>query len=555
MELSPAHGRPPAEDTGPGKEGLMKTITLYDTTLRDGTQGEEISFSVEDKLRIAEALDALGIHYVEGGWPGSNPRDLEFFRRARSLSLKQARITAFGSTRRQKNSAASDPNIDFLLKAETPVVTIFGKSWLLHVRAALNISEQENLDIIGDSVRFLAEHGREVIYDAEHFFDGYKHNAGYAVDTLKRAREAGAQTLVLCDTNGGATPDEITRIVHDVHSRLGGPIGIHTHNDGELAVANTLAAVSAGVRHVQGTVNGYGERCGNANLCSVIPNLQLKMGYACVSGQQLQALTTLSRLVSDLANLTHRKHLPFVGQSAFAHKGGVHVSAVMKDPATYEHISPDIVGNRRRVLVSDLSGRSNVTFKAAELGVNLENQEPAAQQVVEEIKRREHEGYHYEDADGSLEILIRQALNHRDRFFELSGFKVITHKESIETEPTSEAVLKVRVAGESELTAAEGNGPVNALDRALRKALERFYPELKNIVLSDYKVRVLDGFEGTGAKVRVLITMRDATTSWNTVGVSSNIIEASWKALVDSIVYYLMKQRPRESSSWKARAV
>lgn len=533
----------------------MKNITIYDTTLRDGTQGEEISFSVEDKLRIAEALDAFGIHYIEGGWPGSNPRDLEFFRRARSLSLRHARIAAFGSTRRQKNPAASDSNIDFLLKAETPVVTIFGKSWLLHVHAALNISEEENLDIIGDSVRFLAEHGREVMYDAEHFFDGYKHNAAYAVETLKRAREAGARTLVLCDTNGGTTPAEVSRIVQDVHTTIGGSIGIHTHNDGELAVANTLAAVTAGAHQVQGTINGYGERCGNANLCSIIPNLQLKLGYSCVGKEQLPTLTNLSRLVSDLANLTHRKHLPFVGQSAFAHKGGVHVSAVMKDPATYEHIDPDVVGNRRRVLVSDLSGRSNVAFKAAELGVNLENQEAATQRVVEEIKRREHEGYHYEDADGSLEILIRQVLNHRDRFFELGGFKVITHKESIETEPTSEAVLKVRVGGESEHTAAEGNGPVNALDKALRKALERFYPELKNIVLSDYKVRVLDGFEGTGAKVRVLITMRDATTSWNTVGVSSNIIEASWKALVDSIVYYLMKQRPEAASSWTAQAV
>jgi 2-isopropylmalate synthase len=533
----------------------MRTIILYDTTLRDGTQGEEVSYSVEDKLRIAQCLDEFGIRYIEGGWPGSNPRDMEFFRRAKSLRLSQARIAAFGSTRRQKNPVQSDPNICALLEAETPVVTIFGKSWLLHVRSALNISEEENLELIGESVQHLVHQGREVIYDAEHFFDGYKHDAVYALKTLQTAHDAGAGTIVLCDTNGGSMPQEVERIVRDVQDTIGRTIGIHTHNDCDLAVANTLAAVVAGAAHVQGTINGFGERCGNANLCSIIPNLQVKLGFSCVSSEQLSRLTELSKTVSDHANLTHRKHLPFVGQSAFAHKGGVHVSAVMKNPATYEHIDPGVVGNRRRVLVSDLSGRSNVAYKAKELGVVLDEKSVTTQQIVEEIKSREHQGYHYEDADGSLEILIRQNLEQWENFFELSGFKVITQKESINAEPTSEASVKVRVGTDIEHTAADGNGPVNALDKALRKALERFYPELKKMVLSDYKVRVLDGFEGTGSKVRVLITMRDDHSSWNTVGVSSNIIEASWRALVDSILHYLMKQRPRTESSWHAEAI
>ena len=536
-------------------EQRMNNITLYDTTLRDGTQGEEISFSVEDKLRIAQCLDDFGIQYIEGGWPGSNPRDLEFFRRAKSLKLGQARIAAFGSTRRQKNPVQSDPNICSLLEAETPVVTIFGKSWLLHVHAALNISEEENLELISESVEYLVRQGREVVYDAEHFFDGYKHNAPYALRTLQEAHTAGAGTIVLCDTNGGSLPEEVEKIVRDVRKHLIGPMGIHAHNDGELAVANTLAAIAAGAEHVQGTMNGYGERCGNANLCSIIPNLQLKLGRPCVSSAQLATLTQLSKLVSELANLSPRKHLPFVGQSAFAHKGGVHVSAVMKNPATYEHIDPEWVGNRRRVLVSDLSGRSNVAYKAKELGVSLDEKSDATRRIVEEIKSREYQGYHYEDADGSLEILIRQNLERWQNFFELGGFKVITQKESIEAEPTSEASIKVRVGSDIEHTAADGNGPVNALDQALRKALERFYPELKNVVLSDYKVRVLDGFEGTGSKVRVLVTMRDEQSSWNTVGVSSNIIEASWKALVDGIFHYLMKRRPQSESSWRAEAI
>jgi len=519
----------------------MQHIALYDTTLRDGTQGEEVSLSVEDKLSIARVLDEFGIDYIEGGWPGSNPRDVEFFLRARSLHLLHAQLAAFGSTRRAKNRVQDDPNISALLAAETPVVTIFGKSWLLHVREALQIGEDENLDIIADSVSHLARHGREVIYDAEHFFDGYKDNRDYALKTLRAALQGGAKIVVLCDTNGGSLPEEVALVVEDVRTAINAAIGIHTHNDGELAVANTLAAVRNGAVHVQGTINGYGERCGNANLCSIIPNLQLKLGYSCVSQQHLARLTNLSKYVADLANLAQGKHLPFVGQSAFAHKGGVHVSAVMKNNHTYEHIEPEVVGNRRRVLVSDLSGRSNVAYKAHELGIHLEDNSPATQRIVDEIKTREHDGYHYEDADGSLELLIKQKLDTWQEFFSLDGFKVIIHKESSDAAPVSEALIKVRVGREVEHTAAEGDGPVNALDNALRKALEKFYPALKNVVLSDYKVRVLDGFDGTGARVRVLITSRDDESSWNTVGVSNNIIEASWKALVDSIYFYLLK--------------
>ena len=519
----------------------MQHIALYDTTLRDGTQGEEVSLSVEDKLSIARVLDEFGIDYIEGGWPGSNPRDVEFFLRARSLHLLHAQLAAFGSTRRAKNRVQDDPNISALLAAETPVVTIFGKSWLLHVREALQIGEDENLDIIADSVSHLARHGREVIYDAEHFFDGYKDNRDYALKTLRAALQGGAKIVVLCDTNGGSLPEEVALVVEDVRTAINAAIGIHTHNDGELAVANTLAAVRNGAVHVQGTINGYGERCGNANLCSIIPNLQLKLGYSCVSQQHLARLTNLSKYVADHANLAQGKHLPFVGQSAFAHKGGVHVSAVMKNNHTYEHIEPEVVGNRRRVLVSDLSGRSNVAYKAHELGIHLEDNSPATQRIVDEIKTREHDGYHYEDADGSLELLIKQKLDTWQEFFSLDGFKVIIHKESSDAAPVSEALIKVRVGREVEHTAAEGDGPVNALDNALRKALEKFYPALKNVVLSDYKVRVLDGFDGTGARVRVLITSRDDESSWNTVGVSNNIIEASWKALVDSIYFYLLK--------------
>ena len=516
----------------------LHPLSFYDTTLRDGTQGEDVSFSVEDKLRIAQKLDEFGIDFIEGGWPGSNPRDHEFFRRAKSLRLRHALIAAFGSTRRAKNKVGTDPNILALLESETPVVTVFGKSWILHVMEALRITEEENLEIIEDSVSYLKK-SRRVIYDAEHFFDGFKANAEYALKTLQAAERGGAEVIVLCDTNGGTMTEEVAAIVARVRKAIGLPLGIHTHNDAELAVANTIAAVQNGATHVQGTINGYGERCGNANLCSAIPNLQLKLGYKCLGGDRIANLTELSRYVSELANLPPRKHLAYVGQSAFAHKGGVHVSAVMKNPETYEHISPSVVGNRRRVLVSDLSGRSNVLYKARELGIGLEEQSPLVQAIVTDVKNKEFEGYSYEEADGSFELLVRNRMNGSTEYFELEGFKVIINTGSRHSQPVSEALIKVRVGNEVEHTAAEGNGPVNALDRALRKALEKFYPALRNLELSDYKVRVLDGQEGTGAKVRVLITMNDGAASWNTIGVSTNIIEASWKALVDGISYHL----------------
>ena len=518
----------------------MKKIFTYDTTLRDGTQGEGVSFSAEDKVKIAKRLDAFGIDYIEGGWPGSNPKDMEFFERIRSVKLTHAKVAAFGSTRRAKNRVEEDANIKALLEAQTPVVTIFGKTWLLHVKEALQITEEENLDLIADSVAYLKKNGKEVVYDAEHFFDGYKTDPAYAVKTLRAAEKSGADVIVLCDTNGGTMPWEIADCVEAIQQQFTVPIGIHTHNDCELGVANTLAAVRCGAVHVQGTMNGYGERCGNANLCSIIPDLQVKMGFDVV-GKELKNLTEISRYVSELANLKHKKNLAFVGESAFAHKGGVHVSAVMKTPKTYEHIEPEIVGNVRRVLVSDLSGRSNVLYKASELGLHLDENSAAAQRVVDEIKELEHYGYYYEDAEGSFELLVKKHTGEIKKLFELERFKISIHKDSDDKEARSEAMIKIRVGDETEISAAEGNGPVNAMDRALRKALERFYPQLKEIQLTDYKVRVLDSQNATAAKVRVLIETKNGHSSWNTVGVSSDVVEASWKALVDSVTYHLLK--------------
>lgn len=519
---------------------IMKKIFTYDTTLRDGTQGEEVSFSAEDKVKIAKRLDAFGIDYIEGGWPGSNPKDMEFFEKIRSVTLHHAKIAAFGSTRRAKNKVDEDANIKALLDEQTPVVTIFGKTWLLHVKEALQITEEENLELIADSVSYLKSKGKEVAYDAEHFFDGMKTDAAYAIKTLLAAERSGADVIVLCDTNGGTMPWEVSDFVDEVKKHLSVPIGIHTHNDCEMGVANTLAAVRRGAVHVQGTINGFGERCGNANLCSIIPNLQLKMGFDVV-GKELTKITEVSRYVSELANLKHKKNLAYVGESAFAHKGGVHVSAVMKTPKTYEHIEPEVVGNVRRVLVSDLSGKSNVLYKAEELGVRLDDKSPAAQRVVDEIKEMEHYGYHFEDAEGSFELLVKKHTGEIKKLFELERFKISIHKDSEEKEARSEAMIKIRVGNETEITAAEGNGPVNAMDKALRKALERFYPQLKEIQLTDYKVRVLDSQNATAAKVRVLIETKNGHSSWNTVGVSSDVVEASWKALVDSVTYHLLK--------------
>ncbi len=518
-------------------------IRIYDTTLRDGTQAEDISFTVEDKLRIAEKLDELGIHYVEGGWPGSNPRDIQFFREARRLRLAHARLCAFGSTARPGVAPEDDANVQALLEAETPVVTVFGKSWDLHVEDALRISLDENLALIEKSVAYLKAQGREVIYDAEHFFDGYKANPDYALRTLEAALGGGADVLVLCDTNGGSLPWEVGRIVGEVRARVDAvPLGIHCHNDGELAVANTLSAVQAGVTHVQGTVNGFGERCGNANLISIVPNLVLKMGRSCISMDRLKKLREVSRFVDELANLQHDKHQPFVGDAAFAHKGGVHVSAVRRNPATYEHIDPALVGNRQRVLISDLSGRANVLSKARELGVQLDENSDVARQILEKVKRLEAEGYLYEGAEGSFEVLLKKGIGRHRKFFDLMGFRVIDEKRREDETPIAEATIMLRVDGVVEHTAAIGNGPVNALDAALRKALEKFYPAIRDVRLVDFKVRVLTSGGGTESKVRVLIESSDGRETWGTVGVSENIIEASWQALVDSIEYKLMRE-------------
>ncbi len=518
------------------------SIKLYDTTLRDGSQAEDIAFSVEDKIRIAQKLDELGIHYIEGGWPGSNPKDLQFFQEIKSVSLLSSKIVAFGSTCRAGISPEDDLNLQALIKTGTEVVTIFGKSWDMHVLEALNITLDQNLEIVSQSIRFLKGKVSEVIFDAEHFFDGFKNNPSYALAILRAAQEANADWIVLCDTNGGALPDDLQRAIREVKQEITIPLGIHVHNDSEMAVANSILAVGEGVSQVQGTINGYGERCGNANLCSIIPNLKLKMGLDCIADAQLQKMTEVSRFVSELANLPHPKYLPYVGESAFAHKGGVHVSAIRKSPLTYEHIHPEKVGNRQRVLISDLSGESNILYKAAEFGIDLESKDPNVRTILENLKQLEHEGFQFEGAEGSFEILVKKALGGHKRFFELLGFRVIVEKKEEEGPPLSEATIMVRVGDQVEHTAAVGNGPVNALDNAIRKALEKFYPELREVKLLDFKVRILTTKDGTAARTRVLIESGDGESKWGTVGVSENIIQASWQALVDSIDYKLLKE-------------
>lgn len=530
-------------------EGAKRSVCIYDALLRDGVQGEEINFSVEDKLRIVEKLDELGVRYIEGGYPGSNPRDLEFFRAARSLRLRNARLAAFGATRRSGVTCDKDPGMQGLLRAETPVATIFGKSWDLHVTDALRIPLEENLNIVHDSVRWLTKHFDEVIYDAEHFFDGYKRNPGYAMKTLAAAADAHPAWIVLCDTNGGSLPHEIAEIVRLVGNRFDVPLGIHCHNDCELGVANTLAAVAEGVDHVQGTINGFGERCGNANLTSIIPNLRFKLGIDCIDDEHVAGLVELSRFVDELANVPPNNRAPFVGRSAFAHKGGMHVDAVHKNPETYEHIHPELVGNRQRILVSDLAGKSNVMAKARELGIELDNSDPVARDILAQIKALEHEGYAFEGADASFEMLIRKSMGTHKKYFSLMGFRVIDEKRAENDPPISEATVSVEVAGRLEHTAALGNGPINALDNALRKALYGFYPQLRDLELLDYKVRVLASSHGTDAKVRVLIESGDHQSRWGTVGVSSNIIEASWHALVDSVEYKLLKDEIAEADA------
>lgn len=522
---------------------MKKQIQIYDTTLRDGTQAEDIAFTVEDKLRIAEKLDWLGVHYIEGGWPGSNPKDSKFFERAsKELKLKQARIVAFGSTRKASSRVEDDKNLSALLSAQTKAVCIFGKSWDLHVKIALSITLPENLKLIEESVAYLKKNKKEVIYDAEHFFDGYKANKKYAVDSLKAAAKGGADILVLCDTNGGTLPTEISKIVGEVRKKIRKPFGIHCHNDSEVGVANSVAAVRAGVVHVQGTINGIGERCGNANLCSIMANLELKMGLRCVGSKKITRLRHLSQFVDEMANRASNRHQPYVGDSAFAHKGGIHVSAILKDSRTYEHTDPKKVGNQQRVLLSDLSGTATIAHKVKEFGISLKNDDPRLKELLVTLKDLENKGYQFEGAEASFEILIRKALKKYKPHFILHDFRVTDEIElEGEGKPTSEAIIHLAVEGREERTAAKGVGPIHALDKALRKALERFYPRLSEMELRDYKVRVLSGETGTASFVRVLIECGDKTDKWGTVGVSENIIHASYRALVDSLDYKLMK--------------
>jgi len=522
-------------------------VFLYDTTLRDGAQGEGISFSDAGKVRFARMLDEFGVDFIEGGFAGSNPRDRRFFEDIRKARLTQARVTAFGSTRRVDLDAKDDPQLAGLLAAETEWVTIYGKSWLLHVKDVLRTTGEHNLQMIADTVGFLKAAGRQVFFDAEHFFDGYKADPVYAMQALHAAVREGAAGVVLCDTNGGSLPHEVFAITGAVCEAFPAlQVGIHTHNDSGLAVATSLEAVRAGARQVQGCVNGYGERTGNANLVSILPALELKMGYHCVGEERLRKLREVSVVTDDLANQRNDPRQPYVGRAAFSHKAGAHVNAIQKNPKTFEHVEPGQVGNQRHVLVSELSGSSNVLLKAAELGIDVSalNKE-STRAILEEVKRRENRGYSYESADGSFKILLQKVLNKHTPFFELESFRVIVEKRGREEPCISEATIKVKVAGETELTAGEGHGPVDALNAALRHALTRFYPEIENIALTDYRVRILDPQEATRAVTRVLIESGDGVRQWGTVGVSENIIEASWQALLDSVEYKLYEDRTR----------
>ncbi len=519
---------------------MSKHITLYDTTLRDGTQGDQVNLSAEDKLRIAQKLEEFGIDYIEGGWPGSNPKDARFFDMAKKISFPASRITAFGSTRRAQISPYKDKNINMLLSTEAETLAIFGKSWDLHALQILGVSLDENLAMIEDTLSYLKKQGREVIYDAEHFFDGYKHNKKYALKTLTAAVNGGADIIVLCDTNGGTLPHELQTILSHTIPLIKIPVGIHAHNDCGLALANSIAAAQLGATMVQGTINGYGERCGNADLIALIGNLEMKMGYDCVGPEKLKQLTELSRYVSEVANVPPLNQRPFVGKSAFAHKGGIHVSAIMKSPKSYEHIDPEKVGNRRRILVSDLSGKSNIEYKAREMDIRLKEDGHESHKIVHEIKKLEDQGYQFDAAEGSLELLIKKATGRFEEPFILESFRVIIEKNH-SGPSTSQATIKISVGNEQEITAAEGDGPVNALDNALRKALTKFFPHIEDMSLVDYKVRVIDGSHATAAKVRVQIETRDPREIWSTIGVSENIIEASWQALADSVQYKLSK--------------
>ena len=523
----------------------MTNVYLYDTTLRDGTQGENINFSAQEKLKIAKRLDDFGVHYIEGGWPGSNPRDLEFFELAKTAEFKQTKITAFSATRRPGIHPSKDENIQALLESGTQTVTVFGKTWDLHVEQIMENTLDENVEMIRDSVAFLKDRGLEVIYDAEHFFDGYRDNPEYSMKTLEAAKEGGADFIVLCDTNGGTLHFDIETIVKTVDSALSkngtaARLGIHAHNDCNLAVANSISAISAGAVMVHGTINGYGERCGNADLTSIIPVLCTKMETPCVTPEQLTQLKKLSRFVSETANMTPLNSRPFVGKSAFAHKGGVHVSAVIKQPRAYEHLNPTMVGNDRRVLVSDLSGKSNIEYKAKELGISLTDNGSNSREIVSKIKQLEQEGYQFDVADGSFKILLEKFTNQFKPLFKLESYRISMEKDHGRL-GWAHAIVKVSVGDRQEITAAEGEGPVNALDNALRKVLNKFYPEVDAMRLVDFKVRVIDGRDATAAKVRVIIESRDHEHIWSTIGVSTDVIEASWQALSDSFQYKLSK--------------
>ncbi len=524
---------------------MTTRIDIYDTTLRDGSQGEGISFSVEDKVRIARRLDAFGVDYIEGGWPGSNPKDIEFFDRMKCVKLAHARLTAFGATRRPNRRAEDDPMLQQLLDAETPAITFVGKAWDFHVTEALRLPLAENLAMIADTVRFFKAHGREVIYDAEHFFDGWKRNADYSAQCLDAALTAGVDSVALCDTNGGTLPEELAGIVREVRARFPeGHFGIHTHNDSDCAVANSLVAVQAGCVQVQGTINGLGERTGNANLTSIIPALGLKLGYALHCAPQMSELSEMANTIDEIANLPPKTAAPYVGRSAFAHKAGLHIDAMRKNPETYIHLDPALVGNENRILVSEHSGSSTILEKVQKTGLGLEKGSPEVKEILKRVTALEHEGYSFEGAEASFELLVKKATGQYRRLFDLVGYRVIVEKRAGDTEAVTEATLKLRVGGPDgpeTLTVAEGDGPVNALDSALRLALTPHYPALSSIHLTDFKVRVVNSREGTAAKVRTVVDYADAGDVWSTVGVSENIIDASWRAVVDSIEYGLLR--------------
>lgn len=518
----------------------MKKVIIYDSTLRDGAQAQGISYTLEDKLKVVDKLDKLGVSYIEAGNPGSNPKDLEFFERVKKLELKNSKIIAFGSTRKANMAVEDDRNVQSLLLAGTDAIAFFGKSWDFQVTEILKTTLEENLNMIYDTVRFFKEHNKEVVYDAEHFFDGYRANPEYAMRTLKAAVEAGADSLCLCDTKGASFPLDIYRITENVCKAFPVPVAIHCHNDNGMGVAGSISAVQAGAVQVQGTINGFGERCGNANLCTIIPNLQLSMGYLCIPEENMSKLTPIARYVSEVANVIHDERAPYVGNCAFAHKAGMHADAVNKNATAYEMINPEVVGNQRIFLMSEVAGRGAVVNMINEIDPAITKDSPETQRILEKLKELEYQGYQYEGAESSFELEIRKVLGRYRHFFELGEFKVIINEPTI-NRFNSSAMIKIKVDDQEEITAAEGDGPVNALDKALRKALERFYPQIREMKLTDYKVRVLDSQSATAAKVRVLIESADATNVWTTVGVSTDIIEASWKALVDSVEYKLIK--------------